>query len=208
MSIAKLEVSGSSKVQTEVHRSICTFVVFPLLQGCVSPQGVQDNAEENPRFKVNIAVKAREAEVIPRRCSACSRSGGMGGVPSLGALSVTCSPTAAPAPDRVRPQCHTLPQHCFCERKATSLHNNLNYGIKSEERQVAIHRRLYLNVTTAIQWCRVYLALCVGTMRHQTLTIHTTNRKLPGHLFKGTDQTHQVRIQVTTCWYLVQFPCS
>lgn len=105
------------------------------------------------------------------------------------------------------PQCHTLPQHCFCT-KAPLLHNNLKYEIRSEERKVAIPRRLYLNVTTAIQQFRVYLALCVGTMRHQTLIIHTTNRKLSCHLFKGTDQTHQDRIQVTTCWYLVQFPCS
>lgn len=108
---------------------------------------------------------------------------------------------------RVPPQCHTLPQHCFCT-KAPLLHNNLKYEIRSEERKVAIPRRLYLNVTTAIQQFRVYLALCVGTMRHQTLIIHTTNRKLSCHLFKGTDQTHQDRIQVTTCWYLVQFPCS
>lgn len=108
---------------------------------------------------------------------------------------------------RVPPQGHTLPQHRFCT-KAPLLHNNLKYGIRSEERKVAIPRRLYLNVTTAIQQCRVYLALCVGTMRHQTLIIHTTDRKLSCHLFKGTDQTHQGRIQVTTCWYLVQFPCS
>lgn len=177
-------------------------MVFSLLQGCVSPQGVHENVQENPRLQVNIAG---EAELIARRCSACSRGDGITAVPPLGALSVTCSsscPTSG-SPLNVTP----CPKHSFCT-KATSLHNNLKYGIRSEERKFAIHRRLYLNVTTAIEQCTVYLAFCVGTMRHQTLIIHTTNRKLSCHLFKGTDQTHQVRIQVTTCWYLVQFPCS
>lgn len=116
-------------------------------------------------------------------------------------------PKGSSCPRAGPPSVSISPQHCFCT-KATLLHNNLKYGIRSEERKAAVHRKLYLKVPTAIQRCRVYLALCVGTSRHQTLTMHTSNRKLSWHLFKGTDQTHQVRIQVTTCWYLVQLPGS
>lgn len=93
-----MAVNTSSRVQIDVQRSICTFFVFSLLQGRVSPQGVQDNIQENPRFKANIAGEAREAELTPRRSRVHSRSDGIAGVPSLGALSVTCSPTQAPAP--------------------------------------------------------------------------------------------------------------
>lgn len=105
-----MAVNTSNRVQTEVHRSICTFFVFPVLQGCVSPQGVQDNVQENPRFKANIAGEFREAELIPKGCSAGSRGDGIAGVPSLGALSVTCSPTPDPAPDQGPPSVsHLVP---------------------------------------------------------------------------------------------------
>lgn len=111
-----------------------------------------------------------------------------GAVPAPGAMAslvfLLLELSVSPAAQRqllpqigVPPQCHIVPQHCFCI-KATSLHSNLKYGIRSKDRKVAIHRRLYLSVTTEIQRCRIYLTLCVGTMRHQTLTIHTTNRKL------------------------------
>lgn len=111
-----MAVNTSSRVQTEVHRSICTFFLSslcswdqqhldgelpncPRAQGHVSPQGMQDNVQEDARFKVNIAGEARKAELVPKGSSACSRSDGIAGVPSLGALSVTCSPRPAPAPD-------------------------------------------------------------------------------------------------------------
>lgn len=49
VSVAKVEVSGgSSRIQTEVHRNICTFFVFPLLQGCVSPQECRKMFKQMP----------------------------------------------------------------------------------------------------------------------------------------------------------------
>lgn len=183
-------VNTSTRVQIEVHRSSWTFFVFPLLLGSAAPSwGVtklsqsaepwisSGSAGQWSRFKGNTAGEAREAELIPKRSSPRSRSDGIAGVPSLGALTVTWAQRQLLPQIRVPPQGHIVPQHCSCI-KATSLHSNLKYGIRSKERKVAIHRRLYLTVTTEIQRCRVYLALCVGTMRHQTLTIHTTNTKL------------------------------
>lgn len=100
VSIAKLEVSGGSRVQTEVHRSIFGLPPAPGL--CIS-SGSAGKCSRKSQVKVNIAGEAREAELVPRRCSACSRGDGMAGVPSLAALSVTCSPAAAPAPDQGPP---------------------------------------------------------------------------------------------------------
>lgn len=121
MSISEVEVSGGSQYQqqgpdrsSQEHflSSSCSWDQqhldgelpnCPRAQGCVSPQGVQDNVQEDARFKANIAGEAREAELIPKRSSACSRSDGIAGVPSPGALGVTWSPTPAPAPDQGPP---------------------------------------------------------------------------------------------------------
>lgn len=147
---------------------------LPSAPGLCISSGVQENVEANPRF--SIAGEARGAELIPR-----------GAVPAPGAmasllfllLELSVSPAAQHqllSQTRVPPPVTSYPNTAFV--LCALLHNNLKYRIRSEERKVAIHRRLYLNVTTEIQWCRVYLALCGGTMRHQTLTTHTTNRKL------------------------------
>lgn len=70
-----------------------TFFVFPLLQGCESPQGVQENVQDNPRVQVNIAG---EAELTAR---------GAGVMASLLflLLELSGSPAAAPAPDQAPP---------------------------------------------------------------------------------------------------------
>lgn len=124
MSTAKLEVSGGSQYQqqgpdrsSQEHlyiflSSLCSWDQqhldgelpnCPRAQGRVSPQGVQDNVQEDARFKVNTAGEARKAELVPKGSSACSRSDGITGVPSLGAL------------------CHLQPNASSCPRSGSPL---------------------------------------------------------------------------------------
>lgn len=189
-----MAVNTSSRVQTEVHRSICTFFCLPSAPGTSSTlMGSYQTVPEHRAVYLLRECRIMFKKMPGSRSILLERPGRQswfprGAVPAPGAmaspvfllLELSVSPAAQRQllPQiRVPPQCHIVPQHCFCI-KATSLHSNLKYGIRSKERKVAIHRRLYLTVTTEIQRCRVYLTLCVGTMRHQIPTIHTTNRKL------------------------------